>query len=355
MEKGFTVVAESMKKLVLRIAATLAVVCSAAWLFVRLPSAAPPKVLEFAMGQVFFSNGIPRSCSVVLSNTSGDPISYYGGVRGPWFDMAYLTNDVWQHCSVRTVAGGDGVTQAHEATESIVEIPDGATAVKFGLHFTSLTWRGRLAWGMVGSPVRDVLRPVAGFLLHQDEKGRSKTEWSEEYPLVDTNGISTNASTPHGIKPTDLPALLFLPSKKLELVDFATMNLLCARGLPGAEDLDVSNSLALLDHMAARVRAETDRHYYRFQKSPGEFDNSEGFFRMIMLSVVLAEDFQVHYAPDKIGTAADARADDGVFSDSQNVFLHGLTGPKRQGTCSSLPVLHVSVGRRLPPGELKRC
>ena len=83
---------------------------------------------------------------------------------------------------------------------------------------------------------------------------------------------------------------------------------------------------------------------------------------MVMLAVVLAEDFGVRYAPNKIGTPAEAHSDDGFFADARYVFLQGLlTRPARSpslnpqlstlnpplGTCSSLPVLQVAVGRRL--------
>ena len=104
------------------------------------------------------------------------------------------------------------------------------------------------------------------------------------------------------------------------------MNLLCAQGLPGADGFVLDAGLVKLDEMAARVRSETERHLYRFQKNPGEFEGSEGFFRMLMLAVVLAEDFGVRYAPSKIGTAADARMGDGFFADAQDVFLQGLLG-----------------------------
>jgi hypothetical protein len=146
---------------------------------------------------------------------------------------------------------------------------------------------------------------------------------------------------------TSLSSLLTLSPNQLNQVDIAVMNLLCAQGLPGSEGLDLTKSLEVLDGMAARVRAETERHRYRFLRNPAEFENSEGFFRMIMLAVVLAEDFQVRYAPNKTGTVAEAGLGDGFFADAGDVFLHGLTGAKRQGTCSSLPVLQVAVGRRL--------
>jgi hypothetical protein len=146
---------------------------------------------------------------------------------------------------------------------------------------------------------------------------------------------------------SSLETLLDRPALALQKIDIARMNLLCAQGLPGADGFDLNANLAELDRMAARVRSETERHLYRFQKHPAEFENSEGFFRMLMSAVVLAEDFGVRYAPARIGTAADARMGDGFFADARDIFLQGLTGPRRQGTCSSLPVLQVAVGRRL--------
>ena len=147
--------------------------------------------------------------------------------------------------------------------------------------------------------------------------------------------------------PATLERLLGLPVSVLQRVDIGRMNLLCAEGLAGADSCDLNACLGMLDEMAGRVRSETQRHFYRFQKNPAEFEHSEGFYRMMMLAVVLAEDFGVRYAPAKIGTAAEARMGDGFFADARDVFLQGLTGPGRQGTCSSLPVLQVAVGRRL--------
>ena len=146
---------------------------------------------------------------------------------------------------------------------------------------------------------------------------------------------------------SDFASLIQLDPHEVEDLDIAKANLICAQGLPGAEHLDPVDSLTVIDGMAARVRSETERHLYRYQRNPAEFENSEGFFRMTMLMVVLAEDFQVQYAPNKIASAANAAPGDGFFADSRDVFLHGLTGKESRGTCSSLPVLQVAVGRRL--------
>jgi hypothetical protein len=111
-----------------------------------------------------------------------------------------------------------------------------------------------------------------------------------------------------------LAELLALQPEAIAQLDIARMNLLCAEGLPGAERLEIAASLAVVEQMAARVQMETARHRYRFQQQPGEFENSEGYFRMMMLMVVLAEDFKVHYAPDKMVSSVQARSGDG-FTD----------------------------------------
>jgi hypothetical protein len=145
----------------------------------------------------------------------------------------------------------------------------------------------------------------------------------------------------------NLAGLLRLPADRLARTDAGLMNLLCAEGLPGAEGLSAAYCLKTLDHWGARVRSETDRHLYRFRQNPREFDNLEGFFRMLMMAVVLAEDFKVAYNPARMAAPGQASARDGFFADSRDVFLHGLVGPRRMGTCSSMPVLYVALGRRL--------
>lgn len=191
--------------------------------------------------------------------------------------------------------------------------------------------------------------PISGRQKPNAKSKQCRLDWRTL--LVVTVALSLMACTPRSkissATVENLTALVAASPDTLKQLDIALMNLICAEGLPGAEQLDVTNSLVVIDQMAARVRSETERHLYRFQKKPAEFESSEGFFRMTMMMVVLAEDFHVRYAPNKMATAANASMGDGFFAHSQDVFLHGLTGAKRQGTCSSLPVLYVAVGRRL--------
>jgi hypothetical protein len=147
--------------------------------------------------------------------------------------------------------------------------------------------------------------------------------------------------------PASLDALLALSPDELAKVDIARVNLLCAQGLTGILAEGLGEPLARLDRWTERVRAETRRHQYRFERNSAEFERSEGFFRMLMLGVVLAEDYGVRYHSDwrtGVELATDA---DGFFARADHVFLSGLLGPERRGTCSSMPVLYVAVGRRL--------
>lgn len=145
-----------------------------------------------------------------------------------------------------------------------------------------------------------------------------------------------------------LDALTALPPHSLGVLPVTRLNALCAQGLGiGPVKPDSEECQRTLRTWVGRVRSETDRHLYRFRQKPAEYEHSEGFFRMLMLSVVLAEDFNVHYDPQRKDSPAQTRPEDTFFGDPEAVFIHGLLGPDRRGTCSSLPVLYVAVGREL--------
>ena len=130
-----------------------------------------------------------------------------------------------------------------------------------------------------------------------------------------------------------------MDESELADVDIGEMNLLCAAGLAGAEGLDVEADLAKLDEWAERVRYWTDESLWDFRENPGKFENSEAKFRVLLLISVLQKEFGVRYDPDRGPRDVD-------FSDSNDAFIHGMLAG-RPGTCASMPVLYVAVGRRL--------
>ena len=156
----------------------------------------------------------------------------------------------------------------------------------------------------------------------------------------------TSSTSPDGDKWT-LSAMLSLKPNQLEGMDIALMNLLCAEGLRGSEKLDIDMALDRLDEFATRVRVETDRNIHRFDSNRAEYQNSKPYFRMLMLVTVLQQDFGIRYNPARVTPVGVFEPNDKFFADSRDVFLHGITGEPGMGTCSSLPVLYVAVGRRL--------
>jgi hypothetical protein len=171
---------------------------------------------------------------------------------------------------------------------------------------------------------------------------RTKPQTNEEKSAVESSDLTTP------LEPSNLTNLLLLPAHSLSRVDIGRMNLLCAEGLPGWETEDVEKGLAKLDEMARHVDAETKRNFYKFLNNKKEFNDSEGYFRMLVMATVLQQDFGVHYNPERAQSPDTTPEPNEVFfANSKDVFLHGLVGDGRSGTCSSMPVLYVAVGRRL--------
>ncbi|HET6407284.1 MAG TPA: hypothetical protein VFG14_05340, partial [Chthoniobacteraceae bacterium] len=135
--------------------------------------------------------------------------------------------------------------------------------------------------------------------------------------------------------------------EQLETVDIALLNLRCAEGLPGSESLDVAAALERLDEYARHVEQETNRHLHRFRQNPEEYENSEPYFRLMMMATVLQEDFAIRYDSNWIAIPGSEDPNDEFHANSRNLFIHSLVGPPMTGTCASMPVLYVAVGRRL--------
>jgi hypothetical protein len=157
------------------------------------------------------------------------------------------------------------------------------------------------------------------------------------------------------VQPKNLAELLALDSDQLEKVDIARINLLCAEGLRGAENLDVAECLSTIDTLARYIERETKRNFHRFLERPADYRQSLPYYQMELLGSVLAQDAGIRYNPElehlSSGAAGQSPPSDKewsvFFSSSTDVFLHGLLTGRRSGTCASLPFLQVAISRRL--------
>jgi len=134
---------------------------------------------------------------------------------------------------------------------------------------------------------------------------------------------------------------LRLPELELAKIDIAAMNLQCALGLPGSERIDVAGCLRTIAGWVPVVERWTAAAFDQyFRRDPGQFRNSEVFFRLVALVTALQRHCGVRYDPAKAGVGPDAPYD----FDEQ--FIHGII-QGAGGTCATLPVIFASVGRRL--------
>ena len=187
-------------------------------------------------------------------------------------------------------------------------------------------------------------RSVVGFLMGVAlASGGSVLCWSRvAQPASGSSGVSPDrpsSKVDSGEQIRSLYELLSLSEAELEQVDIALMNLLCAQGLKGAEGISIEQCLARIDEWAQKVKRDTEARFRNFYRNPGKYDNSQAVFQMINLALTLKNDFGVHYNLEA--------AKDWDFSDSKDIFIHGLLDDRRAGTCTSLPVLCIAIGREL--------
>jgi hypothetical protein len=152
---------------------------------------------------------------------------------------------------------------------------------------------------------------------------------------MNLTGSRANSSSP------TLGELLALPAQSLAKIDIAVVNLCCAKGLPGAENLDVPACLRTLDAWTEGVRRFVRDSIGDYQRSPDEYGRQRGFFKFLSMASLLKHPrggVELRYQPTAAGNTR--------MLDSRDDLIHGLL-TRRLGTCASFPVLFVAIGRRL--------
>jgi hypothetical protein len=136
----------------------------------------------------------------------------------------------------------------------------------------------------------------------------------------------------------DWRSLALLSEAELAALDVAEGNLACAAGLPDGDRFDPEAVLTRLDKWAAHALRYTEHCLPQFRGHPEQFNNSEGYFRILVLVTGLQRDLGLTYNPDRI-------ADDAPFDANDTFIMGAVCGAG--GTCASIPVVIAAVGRRL--------
>lgn len=138
--------------------------------------------------------------------------------------------------------------------------------------------------------------------------------------------------------------LRFSPTQ-LQQLGLACLSLVCARGLPGAEDVDIPAYLTRVKEWAALVRQRTPRFIGSFKNDPADFNHSYGFFLMSILVQVLKKDLGLQYNSAWISPSEETVKSG--YLDSRDLLIHGPLGPTLTGTCNNIPMAVVAVARQL--------
>jgi len=147
-------------------------------------------------------------------------------------------------------------------------------------------------------------------------------------------------------RPDSYAELVGMPEAELAKVDIGLMNLLCAEGLPGSENLDVAEDLSVLDKWAELVRQSERKYASQFDEDPRRYDFSRSKFKAVNLALTLKQDLRCEYNKKLLASGAMSDiSSTRFFRNSRDLFLHGFVDV-RTGSCASLPVLTVAVGRR---------
>jgi hypothetical protein len=120
------------------------------------------------------------------------------------------------------------------------------------------------------------------------------------------------------------------------------MNLLCSDGLVDDNAFNVEDSISQVDDLAAKVAGFTDCSTHLLTQFADVLQGSEVLWRLYCLARGLIVVGEFEYCQEEQDLELDAD-----WSKADRHLIHGLLGQTRHGTCASMPVLYVAVGRLL--------
>ena len=149
------------------------------------------------------------------------------------------------------------------------------------------------------------------------------------------------------LKPVSARDLFEMPMENLDRVDIGRMNIICARNVIKSEVIDTEKYVGKLDEWAAIAKRMEQKYLPSFERNAARYDNSPAKFKAVTLALTIQQDLKCGYNMNLIesGAMSDVRSPR-FFRNPDDIFITGLL-KNRKGTCASLPVLFVALGRRL--------
>ena len=185
--------------------------------------------------------------------------------------------------------------------------------------------------------IAEMLNP--GFL----ERRRAEAEYHRTAtPPKETPQTHSEKPKPVRDGPLTIERLIRMSDEERAHIDIAEMNLVYAKGLPGTHNLDIPVCLRKIDEWAEAIQDITKRNKPIFESHREHYDNSWATFRIVNLVLLLKSKFGMKYNEDR---KKNLMGDD-FFNRPEDIFIHGILSGNG-GTCASVPVLCVAVGRKI--------
>jgi hypothetical protein len=134
--------------------------------------------------------------------------------------------------------------------------------------------------------------------------------------------------------------LLALSDPELEQADIVRVNVSVARELTPRRDLDVGRYCRIVDNWIQQFARWLPGAEAAFRRTPEKWKNDIHFFRVGMLAGFLGHEIGIRYKDEQKHAQAVR------YTNPSDLFLNGLIDTK-QGTCASMPTLHVAMARRM--------
>jgi hypothetical protein len=191
------------------------------------------------------------------------------------------------------------------------------------------------------SPYASFLNYALTFLFGAAAAGGTAVMLYERTPLLPYAGQASADTTASN---RTVAQLMALSNAELEKVDIVGMSVAVAREIPGQENLDYQHYREIVDGWTDQFRRWMPTAEANFLNSPQQWRGDINFFRLGLLATYLTRERGVRY--DEKYSQDQKEGKNSKYKEPGAVLVHGLIDTLR-GTCATMPVLHVAIGRRL--------
>ncbi len=185
---------------------------------------------------------------------------------------------------------------------------------------------------------------AACFVVLQEKSPNSEPETALPLLVFGENNQQLNLNKDHEAGKRSVMELLALPDDELEKVDVLELSMTVAREAKGYEHLDYDHYDEIIDDWANQFLLWLPTIEWKYDEDMERWQNDINYFRLVALCKWIDIAAGAKYVP-KYRALYEKGIDSFIYTDLGHLLVFGLIDT-REGTCATMPVLHVIMGRR---------